>query len=299
MIRSAQVIDGKAIAAAILSEIKDEVAALRELHGGKVPGLASIIVGQRKDSQKYVQLKHKTAVEVGMASFNVELPEDTSQEVLESNVEKLNSDPSCHGIIVQLPLPKHLDEHQALEKINPCKDADALLPINIGLLHCKDRAPPFTPCTAKGVIVLLRRCGIEMAGKRAVVLGRSNIVGAPVAALLMKENATVTILHSGTSEEDMIDYLRTADIVVAAMGRPGYVKGEWIKEGAAVVDVGTTPVTDPSKKAGYRLVGDVCFEAAAARAAWISPVPGGVGPMTIAMLLQNTLEAFKAAVSVS
>ncbi|GET89393.1 C-1-tetrahydrofolate synthase, cytoplasmic, putative [Leishmania tarentolae] len=251
------------------------------------------------DSKKYVQLKHRAAAEVGMASFNVELPEDISQEVLEANVEKLNSDPNCHGIIVQLPLPKHLNENRAVEKIHPDKDADALLPVNVGLLHCKGREPLFTPCTAKGVIVLLKRCGIEISGKRAVVLGRSNIVGAPVAALLMKENATVTIVHSGTLAEDMIDYLRTADIVIAAIGRPGYVKGEWIKEGAAVVDVGTTPVTDPSKKEGYRLVGDVCFEEAAERAAWISPVPGGVGPMTIAMLLQNTLEGFNAALGVS
>ncbi|KAG5499472.1 hypothetical protein JIQ42_04945 [Leishmania sp. Namibia] len=296
---SAQIIDGKAIAAAIRKEIKDKVAALREHHGGKVPGLASIIVGHRKDSQKYVQLKHQAAAEVGMTSFNVELPEEVSQEVLEANVEKLNNDPNCHGIIVQLPLPKHLNENKAVEKIHPSKDVDALLPMNIGLLHCKGREPPFTPCTAKGVIVLLKRCGIEMAGKRAVVLGRSNIVGAPVAALLMRENAVVTIVHSGTPAETMVEYLRTADIVIAAMGQPGYVKGEWIKEGAAVVDVGTTPVTDPSKKAGYRLVGDVCFEEAAARAGWISPVPGGVGPMTIAMLLDNTLAGFKAAVGAS
>ncbi|KAG5476337.1 hypothetical protein LSCM1_04039 [Leishmania martiniquensis] len=293
---SAQIIDGKAIAAAIRDEIKNEVAALREQNGGQVPGLASIIVGQRKDSQKYVQLKHQAAAEVGIGSFNIELPEDVSQEELEAKIEELNRDPNCHGIIVQLPLPKHLNESTAVEKVHPSKDADALLPINIGLLHCKGREPPFTPCTAKGIVVLLKRCGIAVAGKRAVVMGRSNIVGAPVAALLMSENATVTIVHSGTPVEDMIDYLRTADIVIAAMGKPGYVKGEWIKEGAAVVDVGTTPVADPSKKAGYRLVGDVCFEEAAARAGWISPVPGGVGPMTIAMLLSNTLEGFKASV---
>ncbi|KAG5501792.1 hypothetical protein JKF63_04061 [Porcisia hertigi] len=296
---SAQIIDGKVIAQTIRNELKAKVSALRDCHGGRVPGLAAIIVGERKDSQKYVQLKHKAAAEVGMHSFNVELPEDVSQEVLEANVETLNQNPDCHGIIVQLPLPKHLNENKALEKIHPAKDADALLPINVGLLHYKGREPFFVPCTAKAVVVLLKRCGIEMAGKRAVVLGRSNIVGAPVAALLMRENATVTIVHSGTSTEDMIDYLRSADIVVAAMGLPGYVKGEWIKEGAAVVDVGTTPVTDPSKKAGYRLVGDVCFEEAAARAAWISPVPGGVGPMTIAMLLNNTIESFEASMRAS
>lgn len=292
----AQIIDGKAIAEAIRGELKTEVAALKVKHNGKVPGLAAIIVGQRKDSQKYVQLKHKAAAEVGMASFNIELPEDVSQEALEASVEELNQNPDCHGIIVQLPLPKHLDENKALAKIHPNKDADALLPVNVGLLHCKGREPLFTPCTAKGVIVLLQRCGITMKGKRAVVLGRSTIVGAPVAALLMKENATVTIVHSATPLEDVVDYLSKADIVIAAMGQPGYVKGEWIKEGAAVVDVGTTPVNDPTKKAGYRLVGDVCFDQAAARAAWISPVPGGVGPMTIAMLLNNTISGFKLSV---
>ncbi|KPA86735.1 putative C-1-tetrahydrofolate synthase cytoplasmic [Leptomonas pyrrhocoris] len=292
----AQIIDGKAIAEAIRNELKAEVAALKETRSGKVPGLAAVIVGQRKDSQKYVQLKHKAAAEVGMASFNVELPEDVSQAVLEASVEELNQNPNCHGIIIQLPLPKHLDENKAIEKIHPDKDADALLPVNVGLLHCKGREPLFTPCTAKGVVVLLQRCGIAMKGKRAVVLGRSNIVGAPVAALLMKENATVTVVHSGTAQADMVDYLSKADIVIAAMGQPGYVQGEWIKEGAAVVDVGTTPVNDPTKKAGYRLVGDVCFEEAAARAAWISPVPGGVGPMTIAMLLHNTLSGFKLSV---
>lgn len=291
----AQIIDGKAIAQTIRTEIGETVAQLKSKYDGEVPGLAAIIVGARKDSQTYVRLKHKAAAECGLNSFNVELPEDISQEALEAEIEKLNRNDECHGIIVQLPLPPHLDENRALSKIHPDKDADALLPINVGLLHCKGRDPVFLPCTPAGVIELLLRCGIPISGKRAVVLGRSNIVGAPVAALLMKQNATVTVVHSATPVEDVVAYLQAADIVVAAMGQPGYVQGEWIKEGAAVVDVGTTPVDDASKKAGYRLAGDVCFSAASERAAWISPVPGGVGPMTIAMLLKNTVQGFKKA----
>ncbi|KAK7201158.1 C-1-tetrahydrofolate synthase, cytoplasmic [Novymonas esmeraldas] len=293
---SAQVIDGKAIAASIRAELKEEVVVLKARYGGRAPGLASIVVGQRKESQKYVELKHRAAAEVGIVSIDVQLPDDVTQEALEACVLELNSNPDCHGIIVQLPLPTHLVEARALAMIHPGKDVDALLPVNVGLLHCRGQEPLFTPCTAKGVLALLRRCGIVVAGKRAVVLGRSNIVGAPVAALLLRENATVTVVHSGTPEADVADYLRSADIVVAAMGRPGYVKGEWIQRGAVVVDVGTTPVADATKKAGYRLVGDVCFAEAAARASWISPVPGGVGPMTIAMLLGNTIESFRATI---
>lgn len=293
----AQIIDGKAIAAAIREEIKAEVDAITAKCGeASVPGLAAILVGERKDSQTYVRLKHKAAAECGFHSFNVELPEDTTQEQLEEEIAKLNKDPRCHGIIVQLPLPKHINEHAALEKIAVDKDADALLPINVGLLHSKGREPLFLPCTPAGVIQLLLRSGVAIAGKRAVVLGRSNIVGAPVAAMLMQENATVTIVHSATPKEVIAQLVGEADIVVAAMGKPGFVQGEWIKEGAAVIDVGTTPVDDPSKKAGYRLAGDVCFEAASQRAGWISPVPGGVGPMTIAMLLRNTLKGFKKSV---
>lgn len=290
----AQIIDGKAIAATIREEMRAEVDAIKSKHGqDAVPGLAAIIVGARKDSQTYVRLKHKAAEECGFRSFNVELPETVTQEELEQAIAKLNAEPKCHGIIVQLPLPPHLDENSALEKIAVDKDADALLPINVGLLHCKGRHPLFLPCTPAGVIQLLVRSGITIAGKRAVVLGRSNIVGAPVAAMLMHENATVTIVHSATPKDVIAQLVREADIVVAAMGKPGFVQGEWIKEGAAVIDVGTTPVDDSTKKAGYRLVGDVCFETASQRAGFLSPVPGGVGPMTIAMLLRNTLQGFK------
>lgn len=288
----AQIIDGKAIAEQVRQEIKAEVDQLRDKYG-TVPGLAAIIVGERKDSQTYVRLKHKAAAECGFQSFNIELPEDVAQEELERTIEGLNAREDCNGILVQLPLPSHINENAALAKVAPGKDVDALLPINVGYLHCKGRDPLFLPCTPSGVIELLVRSGVPIAGKRAVVLGRSNIVGAPAAALLMKHNATVTVVHSSTPVDDIIDFVSHADIVVAAMGKPGFVKGEWIKEGAAVIDVGTTPVDDPSKKSGYRLAGDVCFETAAQRAGFLSPVPGGVGPMTIAMLLKNTLRGFR------
>ncbi|EPY33686.1 C-1-tetrahydrofolate synthase, cytoplasmic [Strigomonas culicis] len=293
---SAQIIDGKAIAEAIRGEIKAEVDVLREKYH-KVPGLAAVIVGERKDSQTYVRLKHKAAAECGFASFNVELPGDVSQAELEAQIVKLNENPECHGIIVQLPLPKHIDENRALEVVQVTKDADALLPINVGLLHCKGREPLFLPCTPAGVIEMLQRTNIPIEGRRAVVLGRSNIVGAPVAALLMKHNATVTVVHSATPMPVLEETVKSADIVIAAMGKPGFVQGSWIKDGAAVIDVGTTPVDDATKKAGYRLAGDVCFQEAAEHAAYISPVPGGVGPMTIAMLLKNTLQGFKNSVT--
>ncbi|KEG12269.1 C-1-tetrahydrofolate synthase, cytoplasmic [Trypanosoma grayi] len=295
----AVIIDGKAIADAIRAEIKAEVDQLSATHGGKQPGLSAIICGERKDSQTYVRLKAKAAEECGFANFNVSLPASVTQEELEREVTKLNQNPACHGIIVQLPLPDHIDPNAALGKIAPEKDADALLPINVGLLHFKGREPPFLPCTPAGVIELLKRSGVTISGKRAVVLGRSNIVGAPVAALLTKHNATVTIVHSATPLEDIIDIVKSSDIVVAAMGKPGFVQGEWIKEGAAVIDVGTTPVDDATKKAGYRLAGDVCFETARQRASCITPVPGGAGPMTIAMLLKNTLASFKRSLDVA
>lgn len=289
----AQIIDGKAIAAAIRADIRAEVDQLKAKHQ-KVPGFAAIIVGERKDSQTYVRLKYKAAAECGYQSFNVELPESATQEDVEHAVEALNGNAECHGIIVQLPLPPHINEHKALLQIHPDKDVDAALPINVGLLHCKGVDPLFLPCTPAGIIEMLQRSGIPIAGRRAVVLGRSNIVGAPVAALLMEHNATVTIVHSGTPLSDIEEIVCKSDIVVSAIGKPGFVKGSWLKQGAAVIDVGTTPVDDPSKKAGYRLAGDVDFETAKERAGFLSPVPGGVGPMTIAMLLRNTLRGFKA-----
>lgn len=286
------IIDGKAVAENIRCEIKAEVEVLRA-RIGRVPGLASVIVGDRKDSETYVRLKHKAAVECGFHSFNIALPAEATHEEVAESIHRLNNNEDCNGIIVQLPLPPHLVEHDILECISPIKDADALLPINVGLLHSRGREPLFLPCTPAGVIELLKRSNVAIAGARAVVLGRSNIVGAPLAALLTRHDATVTVVHSRTSIEDIKNIVGSADIVVSAMGKPRFVRGEWIKCGAAVIDVGTTPVVDASKKSGYHLEGDVCFDEAVERAGCITPVPGGVGPMTIALLLHNTLKGFK------
>ncbi|RNF27256.1 putative C-1-tetrahydrofolate synthase, cytoplasmic [Trypanosoma conorhini] len=286
------VIDGRAIAAAVRGEVKAEVDALWARYG-KRPGFAAIICGERGDSQTYVRLKKAAAEECGFATFDAHLPGDATEKELQAEVEKFNNNADCHGILVQLPLPGHINQNAVLEMIAPEKDVDALLPVNVGLLHFKGREPPFLPCTAAAVIELLRQSDVAIAGKRAVVLGHSNIVGAPVAALLTANNATVTIVHSATPLADLIDIVKSSAIVVAAMGRPAFVRGEWIREGAAVIDVGTTPVDDPTRKAGFRLVGDVCFEEAKGRAGWITPVPGGVGPMTIVMLLKNTLAGFR------
>ena len=288
----AQIIDGKQIADTIRLEIKSEVQRIQSERGGSArPGLATIIVGSRKDSETYVRLKHKAAEECGFLSIQIALPEDISQEALHETIATLNADPNCHGMIVQLPLPKHINEVDALEKIDPSKDADGLHPVNVGLLNSKGRKPFFYPCTPMGVIELLKRSGIPIAGKRAVVLGRSNIVGMPAAMLLLQNNATVTIVHSQTVDAPSI--VKEADIVVAAIGKAELVRGSWLKPGAAVIDVGTNPVDDATKKAGFRLVGDVAYEEALQVAGWITPVPGGVGPMTIAMLLRNTLESWK------
>ena len=205
-------------------------------------------------------------------------------------IKKLNSDNRINGILLQLPLPKHLDEHAALEAISPEKDVDGFHPINVGKLYIG--LDTFVPCTPKGIIEILKRYNISISGKNAVVVGRSNIVGKPIAALLMKENATVTIAHSKT--QNLPELVKNSDIVVSAIGKPYFIKGEWIKEGAVVIDVGINSVDDPSSPKGYRLVGDVEFEEASKRASYITPVPGGVGPMTIAMLLSNTLKARKA-----
>lgn len=287
-----RLIDGKAIADSIRSEIAHTVADIASKKPDiKPPGLAVIICGERKDSQTYVRLKHKAAMECGFNSIQIELPDTTTQEELEDKIKMLNNDPACHAMLVQLPLPKHIDEAKALEVIDPHKDADGLHPVNVGLLNLKGKNPFFTPCTPMGVIEMLKRTGVTIAGKHAVVIGRSNIVGLPVAQLLLKENATVTICHSRTVNPEKI--VSTADIIVAACGQPELIKGSWVKEGCIVIDVGTNPVDDPTKKTGYRLVGDVDFAEVSAKAEAISPVPGGVGPMTIAMLLKNTLESYK------
>ncbi|VFQ82057.1 unnamed protein product [Cuscuta campestris] len=289
----ATIIDGKAIAQAIRSEIASEIQLMSAKYG-KVPGLAVVIVGNRKDSQSYVTMKRKSCAEVGIKSFDIDLPEDVHEAELICKVHELNANPNVHGILVQLPLPKHINEEKVLSEISLEKDVDGFHPLNIGKLAMKGRDPLFLPCTPKGCLELLFRSDVSIKGKKAVVVGRSNIVGLPVSLLLLKEDATVTIVHSRTEEPERI--ICEADIVIAAAGQPMMIKGSWIKPGAAVIDVGTNAVDDPSKKSGYRLVGDVDFEEASKVAGWLTPVPGGVGPLTVAMLLKNTLVGAKRAV---
>jgi 5,10-methylene-tetrahydrofolate dehydrogenase/methenyl tetrahydrofolate cyclohydrolase len=285
---TAQLIDGKQIAQKVRDGVKEKVAA-RAAAGKSQPGLATVLVGERVDSAAYVGMKQKACAELGMTSFHHPVPEDVSQEDLEKLVKELNADPKVHGILVQLPLPDHLDEERVLNLINIEKDVDGFSPLNIGRLAQKGREPLFVPCTPYGCIYLLKEVGVEISGANAVVLGRSNIVGMPAALLLVKENATVTVCHSRT--KNIADVVRQADILIAAIGRTEMVKGDWIKPGAAVIDVGMNSKPDSTKKKGYRLVGDVDFEAAKEVAGYITPVPGGVGPMTIAMLMANTLRA--------
>jgi methylenetetrahydrofolate dehydrogenase (NADP+)/methenyltetrahydrofolate cyclohydrolase len=289
---AAHLIDGKAIAAQIYDEIQAEVAELREKHG-ITPGLATVLVGENPASQSYVRSKQKTCTKVGFNSIGEHLPEDTSQEEVEGLVKKLNADPSIHGILVQLPLPRHLDEEKILSAISLEKDVDGFHPLNIGRLSMKGRKPLFVPCTPSGCIELLVRSGVEIEGKEAVVLGRSNIVGLPVSMLLLHRNATITICHSRT--QNLPGVCRRADILIAAVGRPEMVKADWVKPGAAVIDVGVNRVDDPTAKRGYRLVGDVDFDDVNEVAGYLTPVPGGVGPMTIAMLMWNTLAGAKRA----
>jgi 5,10-methylene-tetrahydrofolate dehydrogenase/methenyl tetrahydrofolate cyclohydrolase len=290
---SAQIIDGKAIAATIRGEIAADVEAMKAQYG-KVPGLATVLVGERKDSQTYVRMKKKACAEVGITSFGHDLPADVSQEELLRVVRDLNANPDVHGILVQLPLPDHIDDEEILGAISLDKDVDGFHPLNIGRLSMKRREPLYVPCTPKGCIELLDRTGVEIEGKRAVVLGRSNIVGLPVAMLLLHRNATLTICHSRT--KDLPRVVREADILVAAVGRAEMVRGDWVKPGAVVIDVGVNAVDDPTSEKGYRLVGDVAFDEVKEVAAAITPVPRGVGPMTIAMLLRNTTDSAKRAV---
>ncbi len=285
---SANIIDGKQIG----QEIRDGVKAAIEdrlQRGLPVPGLATVLVGENPASQVYVRNKQKACAEVGINSFGYNLPEDSTQDEVETLVRKLNADPAVNGILVQLPLPRHLDEEKVLSAIDLNKDVDGFHPINIGRLAQKGREPVFVPCTPAGCMVLLERAGAQLSGANAVVLGRSNIVGMPVALLLVKANATVTICHSRT--RDLPSVVRQADILVAAIGQPEFVKKEWVKPGAIVIDVGINRKEDASAKRGYRLVGDVAFDEVSEVASAITPVPGGVGPMTIAMLLKNTLRA--------
>lgn len=288
----AQLIDGKAIAESLREEVKQKVSE-RVAKGLATPGLATVIIGDNPASKVYVRMKQKACQDAGIYSVGHELPGDASQEEVETLIRKLNNDPKIHGILVQLPLPAGLNEEHVLNSISLKKDVDGFHPINIGRLAQKGREPLFIPATPSGVIYLLEQSGAQLEGANAVVLGRSNIVGMPVSMLLVHANATVTICHSRT--KDIPAITREADILVAAVGIPEYVRGDWIKPGATVIDVGVNRVEDASAKRGYRLVGDVAFDEAVEVARAITPVPGGVGPMTIAMLLRNTLRAARLA----
>ena len=284
-----KIIDGKAIAAAIQAEIKVEVEALKQK--GIVPGLAVVLVGNDPGSEIYVRNKRRTCGELGIASFAYDLPADTSEKKLLNLVAKLNEDPKVHGILVQSPVPKQIDEQKVLNAIHPGKDVDGFHPVNKGkLLNGEDC---FVACTPAGCQELLLRSGCDPAGKHVVVLGRSNIVGKPIAALLMQKaagaNATVTVCHSRTNK--LTSILREADILVAAIGVPEFVKARMVKEGVVVIDVGMNRIPDATKKSGTRLCGDVDFAGVSKKAKAITPVPGGVGPMTITMLMKNTLTA--------
>lgn len=284
---SAEIIDGKAVAAALRAEIGERVAEITG-KGGRPPGLAVVLVGEDPASQVYVRNKARQTVEVGMESFEHRLPDTTGEAELLALVEKLNADPAVHGILVQLPLPKGLDESRVLNAIAPEKDVDGFHPVNVGRFW-SGIPGALVPCTPTGCLMLLTRTLGDIGGANAVVVGRSNIVGKPMAGLLLGANCTVTMAHSRT--KDLPALCREADILVAAVGRPEMVRGEWIRPGATVIDVGINRIPKPEGE-GTRLVGDVHFVEAVEVAGAITPVPGGVGPMTIACLLHNTLTAY-------
>ena len=283
---AAQIIDGKAIAADVRKEVAADVKALQASHG-LTPGLAVVLVGEDPASKVYVKNKAAQTVEVGMQSFEYKLPESTSEHEILTLVERLNAAPEVHGILVQLPLPKHVNAEKVLNSIHPDKDVDGFHPTNVGRLWIGERA--LVPCTPTGSAILAKRAAPDLKGLNAVVIGRSNIVGKPMAALLLRESCTVTIAHSQT--KDLPGVVRGADLVIAAVGRPEMVKADWIRPGAIVIDVGINRV--PSENGKTKLVGDVAYAECAEVAGAITPVPGGVGPMTIACLLQNTVVAAK------
>jgi methylenetetrahydrofolate dehydrogenase (NADP+)/methenyltetrahydrofolate cyclohydrolase len=290
---AAQIIDGKQVAAGIRAELKDEVAKLKEQ--GVVPGLGVILVGDDPASRSYVTSKERACEEMGIYSDDNRLPAETSQDELLVIIRRMNDDPKISGILVQLPLPRHIDESEVLLAINPAKDVDGFHPVSVGKMVVGQKA--FLPCTPHGVVQLLLRSGVTIEGAHVVIVGRSNIVGKPLANILIQKsamgNATVTVCHTRT--KDLVHHTRQADILIAAAGRPGTITADMVKEGVVVIDVGVNRVDDASRPRGYRLVGDVDFEAVKEKASLITPVPGGVGPMTITMLLYNTVESAKRA----
>lgn len=290
---TARIIDGKQLAADMRAELKSQVEQLKA--EGVVPGLAVVLVGEDPASKSYVTAKEKACGEIGIYSNDNRLPAETTQQQLMSLVDKLNNDPKIHGILVQLPLPKHLNENEVLLAINPDKDVDGFHPVNVGKMVVGEKG--FLPCTPHGVIQMLLRSGVKLEGAEVVIVGRSNIVGKPLANMLIQKsptgNATVTVCHTRT--KNLAEHVKRADIIIAAAGRPNTITADMVKDGAVVIDVGVNRVEDATKKRGYRLVGDVDFEAVKEKASLITPVPGGVGPMTITMLLYNTVESAKRA----
>lgn len=290
-----QLIDGNAIAASVIEELTSEV---KKLNGPK-PTIAFIRVGDDPASVSYVNKKEKTARAIGIDSQLTQLPVTISQEDLFAHIDQLNADSRVHGILIQAPLPSHIDETATFNRVLPSKDVDGFNTINIGKL-CQEDHSGFTACTPAGIVQLIHRSGIKTEGKHVVVLGRSQIVGKPAALLMMQKNipgnATVTVCHSRTA--DLPSITRQADVLIAAIGRPNFVTADMVKDGVSVIDVGINRIEDSSRKKGYRLVGDVDFEAISRKASHITPVPGGVGPMTVAMLMQNTIKAFKDSLTV-
>lgn len=287
----ANIIDGKQVAADMREELKLEVAELKKK--GIQPGLGVILVGDDPASRSYVTAKEKACEEAGIYSDDHRLPADTSEEDLLAVINKMNEDPGIHGILVQLPLPKHINESRMLRSVKPEKDVDGFHPVNVGKMVLGEKA--FLPCTPHGIMKLLEKSGTKTKGRHAVVVGRSNIVGKPIANMLCQKsdnaNCTVTICHTGT--HDIGYFTKQADILIVAAGRPNTVTADMVKYGAVVIDVGVNRVEDPSKKSGFRLAGDVAFDEVEKKASLITPVPGGVGPMTITMLLYNTVESAK------
>jgi len=288
---SAQIISGRDISEQIRAELTERVAELAKM-GGVVPGLATVLVGDDPASQMYVGMKNKAAAKMGLYSRQLTLPADTSEAELLGVVAGLNADPEIHGILVQMPLPSHIDEGKVIEAIHPSKDVDGFHPMSVGRL-ATDSGDFFAPCTPAGVIEMLVRSGYDPAGRHVVVVGRSNLVGRPLASLLLRKgrggDATVTVCHSRT--KDLGAVTRTAEILVVAMGRPEAITGDMVSAGTVVIDVGTHRVDDPGSEKGYRVCGDVLFDEVKEKAAAISPSPGGVGPMTITMLLSNTVKS--------
>jgi len=290
---AAKIIDGKQIAEELRAELKEEIAKLKQK--GIVPGLGVVLVGEDPASQSYVTAKEHACEKLGIYSDDNRMPADTTQQELIALVNRMNADPKINGILVQLPLPKHLNESQVLLTISPDKDVDGFHPMNIGKMVAGQKG--FLPCTPHGIIQLLLRSGVKLEGAEVVVVGRSNIVGKPIANMLIQKNdtgnATVTVCHTRT--RNLAEHTRRADIIIAAAGRPNTITADMVKEGVVVIDVGVNRVEDATRKKGYRLVGDVDFEAVREKASLITPVPGGVGPMTITMLLYNTVESARKA----